>query len=340
MDKDVIYNDLVTNIHFSDFKNLESIINSKNQFLIIDNNINKLYGNYFKNFDKFIIESKEQNKSIISYQNCINQLINNNVDKNITIFGIGGGIVCDFAGFVASTYKRGTKLILVPTSLLAQVDAAIGGKCALNFNKIKNVIGTFKQAEQILIIPEFLQTLNDDEFVNGLAEVLKIAIIYDYNLFEILENNNINNYRSNSELIKRIISKSINDKMEIVSQDYYDKGIRKILNAGHTIGHAIESKYELPHGKSVALGLKITTELSLKLNYINQNIYERVLGILLQHNLISDLKIDFNKLFKYILNDKKAENNKISEILILDIGKYKIEEFDIQIFKEKLNALC
>lgn len=340
MDNFMIYEDSDTQIRFSELSQIYDFILSKNNlFIIIDEIVNNLYFNNFNDVNKHIIHSSESNKSLETFAGCISELSKLKADKDITVIGIGGGIVCDIAGLVAGIYKRGTNLVLIPTTLLAQVDAAIGGKNAINFDNTKNMIGTFKKPLEIIINVDFLQSLDDDEFINGMAEVIKIACVYDIELFEILENTEPHKLKNHKELNLKIISMSVINKMEIVKLDFYDSGIRRILNFGHTTGHAIEAAYGLSHGKSVALGILIAANISLKYKLINKSEYERINNLLSKFGFDTSFNYDSEKLMNYILQDKKISSGFVNEILLKDIGKYEFMKISPDHFRSLLNDL-
>lgn len=342
MEQNIIYQEGNSIIHFNSMSYIVQLINFYNSFVIIDKKVYDLYPQYFKGVNGFILESVEHNKSIESYKLCIEKLINLNLDKQSTIIAIGGGIVCDFAGFVAATYKRGTKLILVPTTFLAQVDASIGGKNGLNYLSTKNMIGTIRLPDEVVINTEFLTTLPMDEIINGFAEVIKISTIYNLQLFEYLENFELptDNEWSGSLSIKILVSESIRLKMQIVSKDTFDNGIRQILNFGHTIAHSLESVYGISHGKSVSLGISIASYISLQNKIITQTEYDRILNLLMKFRLPVKFKFSTDKLTPFIKNDKKNSNLNINEILVKGIGEYTFKSFALDDYFRYLNDLC
>lgn len=341
MNGDLLYKDESCEISFSNFDNIIKYFDTEdNKFIISDEKIFSLYPNLFGNIKPFLVESTESNKSFDLYQEILSQLISIMADKNILIIGIGGGVVCDLAGFIACTYKRGTRLTLIPTTLLAMADAAIGGKNAININKIKNIIGSYKIPENIIINHEFTKTLNNDEFLNGIAEILKISIVYNENLFNALEHTKLSDLRANSLILKEIIKLSVVSKMEIIKQDLYDFGIRRILNFGHTIGHALEAQYCISHGKSVSIGMILALKFSLKFNLITKDIYDRIIRIYSNYDLMSNFDYESDKLMTYIEQDKKIKFGYITEVLVKNIGKYEFRDIFIQEYKELIDDLC
>ena len=288
----------------------------------------------------FICEEGENCKSIEQYKTIINFLSIEECNKNSIIIGIGGGTVTDLCGFVADSYMRGIKHMLIPSTLLCMVDASVGGKTALNFNKVRNLIGSFKEPKEVIIYLPFLKTLNQDEIINGYAEIIKYSLILDYQLFQYLEKNisKLINKPFNDD-IHNIIQKCIKHKLRIVKKDKFDNNIRMILNFGHTVGHALESYYDfnLSHGKAVIYGMKISSYLSYKNNQIDKNDYTRISKLIEQLNLPKLKDINSKKFNNLMNNDKKNIDNKLNYIMLNKIGEASIiENFNK---KEILDAL-
>ena len=198
------------------------------------------------------VETGEESKSIETFSKLLQVMLDNGFSRKDCVVAVGGGVVGDLSGFAASAYMRGIDFYNIPTTLLSQIDSSIGGKTAVNFGGIKNIVGAFYQPKKVLIDPDLLKTLPDRQISNGLAEAIKMALTSDSELFEIFEKKNI------EESIDEIIIRSLNIKKGVVEQDEKESGLRKILNFGHTVGHGIESSgnlTELYHGECVALGL-------------------------------------------------------------------------------------
>ncbi|MBI44940.1 MAG: 3-dehydroquinate synthase [Candidatus Marinimicrobia bacterium] len=291
----------------------------------------------------YICSNSEQCKTLKEYEKIIEFLSNKHCNRNSAIISIGGGTVTDLCGFVASSYMRGITHIVIPTTLLGMVDAAIGGKTALNIGKIRNLIGTYKKPDDLIIYNKFLITLNQQEIINGYAEIIKYALIMDKKLFIKIENN-IDQllYDINLDLIQNIIKICINHKLEIVKQDQFDQGIRNILNFGHTVGHAIESYYnfKISHGKAVFHGMHIASYLSYKNNNITITEYNRIMKLIEKMNLNKLQKLDYNKIMDFITADKKNINNELNYILLKTIGSAYIEKnFNKKNIKNALKIL-
>ena len=239
-------------------------------------------------------------------------------DRNVLLINLGGGVVTDLGGFAASTYKRGIKFINVPTTLLAMVDAAIGGKTGIDFGDGKNQIGTFAEAEEVIIDPVFLETLPQREICSGLAEMLKYGFIVDSNLLNV----NLENYQ-------QYITHCGEIKREIVMQDPTEKDLRKVLNFGHTLGHAIESHclttdYPLLHGEAVALGMLGALWLSVRQCGLDEKVlqdFESQLPMLLSETEASLSGSDIESILGYLVHDKKNKGENPQFVLLEAVGK-------------------
>ena len=284
-------------------------------FFIVDKNVYELYPNLIVSDKVFIFDASEQNKNLKSLESILKFLADNNALRDSTLVSIGGGITGDTAAFAASIYMRGIKLIQVPTTLLSMVDSSVGGKTAVNFNNIKNNIGSFYQPSLVLIDTIFLNTLSDNEFLNGFTECLKIASTNDKNFFEFLLSNSENVLNRSEMVMERIIQSSCALKAKIVEIDELETGIRKILNFGHTIAHAIEtdSNNEISHGFAVAIGIKYEMDYALKKGYTDKDTYDNIINILKKYNYpIEYTPKNIEVISKAIAKDKKAEKNGIS----------------------------
>ena len=276
---------------------------------LIDKKVYQLFENELgKIIDcaSFFIYASEENKSIKTIEQSYRFFRENNVNRSTIIIGIGGGITTDITAFAASTYKRGCRLQLVPTTFLAMIDAAIGGKTAINFDGIKNSIGTFYPAEKVFIIPEFLTRLPEKEVENGWVECIKTALVKPSNLYEILISNK-------DKITSEILQLAIDLKLSICEKDLEDKNERKHLNLGHTFAHILESvsNYEISHGTAVAIGIRAAAKLSLQSGYIDDAIYKKIIFILDYFKLPDKIPGKYKKRIRengleILLQDKKA----------------------------------
>ena len=265
-----------------------------------------------------VVKAGEQHKNMQTVQRIWKTLLKHHADRNALLVNLGGGVITDLGGFAASTYKRGIKFINIPTTLLAMVDAAIGGKTGIDFGGGKNQIGTFAEAEEVIIDPVFLETLPEREICSGLAEMLKYGFIDDDKLLNV----NLENYQ-------QYITRCGEIKREIVAQDPTEKGLRKILNFGHTLGHAIESHclttdYSLLHGEAVALGMAAALWLSVKQCSLDEKVllnYEKQLPMLLSEAELNLTEVDVEPILSYLALDKKNKGEKSQFVLLEAVGK-------------------
>ncbi|MDR2083835.1 MAG: 3-dehydroquinate synthase [Bacteroidales bacterium] len=271
-----------------------------------------------RNYYLIHINSGETTKNLQTSKKLWQKLINLNFDRNSLFIVLGGGVLCDIGGFIATTYKRGVNFIYMPTTLLAQTDAAWGGKNGINFNKLKNQIGTINLPNLVAVNPDFLNTLPDREFSSGLAEVIKHGIIGDKSILKDIEDG----VSYSSEYLLPIIKKSVNVKKEIVDKDINDWSERKKLNFGHTVAHAIEAVYEdkYSHGSCVALGMLTSLYLSKKLLNLNYNDYTYCCDIVFNNIPLPKIYAeDIPTIINKMSYDKKNYDGEINFVLLKGI---------------------
>lgn len=318
--------------------------------LICDSNTEKfclpIFENYLANFtfQKHVFPAGEANKNNATLQNLYANILKNNADRNALIINLGGGVVSDLGGFTAATYKRGIDFIQVPTSLLAMVDATIGGKLGYNFLSVKNAIGCFANPKAVLINTVFLQSLSKDERLSGWAEMLKHALISDADYWKEMSYFDI---EKEKDIPLEFIEKSLNIKLKIVIEDPFEKGARKLLNLGHSLGHALESaalekKEYLPHGVAVAFGILGESYFANKKGILANADFEKIKSYLLPlyANYFID-KFDLQAIISWIKNDKKNSSGKFNFTLLREIGKAEQDHFlniqDIELLLNWLN---
>lgn len=269
------------------------------------------------------IEPGEKNKSIDSCIAIWQTLTDYNADKNTLLINLGGGVVCDLGGFVASAFKRGISFIHIPTSLLAMADASVGGKCGIDFMGIKNQIGSVTQPDAVFIHPIFLNTLSNKHLKNGLAEIIKIAFVSDQTLQQQLA--------SQKTPLEEIIKTSVELKWKIVKKDPFDKNIRQALNFGHTIGHALESamlgsKKELLHGEAVAIGMIIEAYIALKKKLIPLKQFNCLKNLIVPYFVLPKLNAkEVKEISRFLKHDKKNKDSLIYMSLIESYAGCKIK---------------
>ena len=314
---------------------LVEISKIKNKVLIIDSNIRLHYNEMLTplliNTRFFEFNASESNKNLNEITKILDFFQTENLNRSSYVICIGGGITTDIGAFTASIYKRGCRLILIPTTLLGMVDASIGGKTAINFNGIKNNIGTFYPAEKIIINTGFLKSLPEKEMKNGWAECLKAALIKPSKLMSLLESKSIKD-------IDAIVREAIAIKESIVRNDLQDKGNRRILNLGHTFGHIIESisEYQISHGEAISVGICAAAYISMKMNFLAELEYQQILNLFdnfdlpvkLEQKLADKIALNGKRLLKH--DKKKTEDyNFIFLRSVGDVFVYTISEADI-----------
>lgn len=259
------------------------------------------------------LDMGEGSKSIDAFARLLQIMLDRGFSRKDCVVAVGGGVVGDLSGFAASAYMRGIDFYNIPTTLLSQIDSSIGGKTAINFGGVKNIVGAFYQPKKVLIDPELLKTLPQRQISNGLAEALKMSLTSDKDLFDIFENKDINSS------IDEIIIRSLNIKKSVVEQDEKESGLRRILNFGHTIGHGIESSEdmtELYHGECVALGM---------IPMCSEAIRPRVTAVLKKCGLYREIKYDWEKITDAAFHDKKADGDTVTVTLVNEIGSFEMK---------------
>ena len=311
---------------------LKKKLSNEKTIIIIDSKISYLVNglNNNKNLNIIKISAGEKIKSFRYYEMICSKILRSKINRASYIIAIGGGTIGDLGGFIASTLLRGIRLILMPTTLLSQVDSSIGGKNGINSKYGKNLIGTFYSPSLVIIDPTLLQSLPKREIKSGYAEILKHALIKDHLFYNWLTKNYKKIINLESIYISRAIIKSINIKAFFVQRDekenLIDSNSRAMLNFGHTFGHALESmnnySSKLNHGEAISIGMSLAMKISNKINHISDKEYNTFLLHLKNVNLpIYDKKINDDRFFNLMINDKKNTNNRINLILLEKIGK-------------------
>ncbi|MCX7981624.1 MAG: 3-dehydroquinate synthase [Syntrophales bacterium] len=266
----------------------------------------------------------EKSKNINILIGLAEKLIGLGCDRGSCLIALGGGVVGDMAGFLASIFMRGIAYLQVPTTLLAQVDSSIGGKTGVDIKEGKNLIGTFHQPRAVFIDTFFLSTLPDEEFKNGLAEIVKYGLIESRGLFQFLEEKREEILSRKAEVLDYAIGESCRIKKNIVELDECEAGIRKVLNFGHTIGHAIEraSNYRYPHGHAVSIGILAESRLSEAMGYLDTQVCHRIEQLLADFDLPRRLPpgLTYESILTGIQTDKKKAKGQINFVLLKDIG--------------------
>ncbi|VVC03916.1 3-dehydroquinate synthase [Candidatus Bilamarchaeum dharawalense] len=317
-------------------ENLKSHCENQRIVVVTDENVRRVHGDKLDGMEMIEIGLGEENKNLVTVEKIYKKLLDLEIDKSTMMIGVGGGIVCDVTGFAASTYVRGLQFGFVPTTLLAQVDASIGGKNGVNLEGYKNLVGLIRQPRFCLCDFEMLKTLPPVELRCGMAEVIKHAAIGDEALFSYLEANVEKVLSLHRTSIEKIVHDSIVVKLTIVKKDELEKGERMKLNFGHTIGHAIEKTTQKKHGEAVAIGMVASANLSVARGMLQKKDAERLENLIKQFGLPTTIPAK-DSLMEAIRKDKKKSGQKIKMALLEGIGKAKITEIELEAV---VNDLC
>ncbi len=272
------------------------------------------------------IPDGEKYKNMDTIEFILNECFTNRLDRKSVLIALGGGVIGDMTGFAASIFQRGIEFVQIPTTLLAQVDASVGGKTGINSKYGKNLIGSFWQPKAVYCETKFLKTLPKREFSAGVAEIIKMAVVFDKEFFEWLENHDIRDEKN----LKIAILKSVQTKAKVVSLDEREAGVRAVLNYGHTFAHVIENETQYKrylHGEAVSIGMVMANELALKLGLLNNEEEIRIKYLLQRYDLPIDYKIgSAEDFYDHFFLDKKSNNNQITFIFPDNIGGYAIKK--------------
>lgn len=309
----------VTYYFDADFAYLEKLTDKDHTVLITDENIFQAHPKKFKGWNAIVLKPGEEFKVQATVDAIIDQLIEFGADRKTTLVGIGGGVVTDLTGYVAAIYMRGVRCGFLPTSILAMVDASIGGKNGIDVGIYKNLVGTIRQPDFLLYDVSFLKTLPQAEWVNGFAEIIKHSCIKDAALFKELESKTLKFYQKDKAALGKLIRRNAVIKSTVVEKDEFEQGERRLLNFGHTLGHAIENMYELGHGEAISIGMTAACTISSKLTGFKES--ERVIALLDKYGLPTLADYDKQQAFEVLKMDKKKEKASMNFVLLQKTGK-------------------
>lgn len=296
--------------------------------LITDENVYNAHTKRFKDWNVIILKPGEEYKVQATVDAVLVKLIEMEADRTTTLVGVGGGVITDITGYVASVYLRGVKFGFVPTSVLSLVDASIGGKNGIDVGLYKNMVGTIRQPSFILHDMVFLNSLPQVEWENGFAEIIKHACIKDAAMFAELEGNTLKQYQNRQKSICALIQRNAIIKTKVVQKDEFEKGKRRLLNFGHTLGHALETQYELLHGQAISIGMTYACHISEKLTGFKET--TRVVDLLEKYNLPTYASFDKQKVFDVLKMDKKRERKEMNLVLLEKIGKGVVKNISLK----------
>ncbi|MHB1921622.1 MAG: 3-dehydroquinate synthase [Chitinophagaceae bacterium] len=301
-------------------ENLAQHVKQESTVLLVDSEVNRLHESQLEGWKKIVIPSGESSKDLATFQWIMEELVLLEVDRKHFLVGIGGGVVTDLTGFVSSVFLRGLKFGFVPTTLLAQVDASLGGKNGINLGSYKNMVGTIRQPEFILFDYSLLRSLPEMEWINGFAEIIKYGAILDEELIQFLENNRLAALEGDPQILAFLVERCVDLKSKIVQEDEFEGGIRRILNFGHTLGHAVEKLDRIPHGQAVAIGMVAASKFSENLVNFPASQSKRLVHLIGDYRLPTEFSTDRNAVSQLFKMDKKREKNVIYFILLQKLG--------------------
>ena len=310
----------------------------KNGYFITDTNVYSLHQSFIHSTPHYVMRAGELYKTSETIQLILQDMLDQKIDRDAMVIGMGGGVVTDIAGFVSAIYKRGSSLTLIPTSLLGMVDAAIGGKNGVNAGLYKNVIGTVHQPNNIIFDFDLTDTLPVTEWQSGMAEIIKHSVALDASMIDLLHQNHIESIRNNKAILAALVERNVRLKMDVVCKDSQDLAQRHVLNFGHTLGHAIEQLHDLAHGEAVAIGMVFACRLSESVTGFAPEKTALLIQLLQQYQLPVSIAAQSDEVVSIMLNDKKNKGDDIRYVLLEDFGKPIVQSFSANFIHEKLNA--
>jgi 3-dehydroquinate synthase len=323
------------------FNDISNFATKEKILLLIDEVVYAENKSIFENYTFILVKAGESHKVQNTVDNVIAQMLELNIDKSYILVGVGGGTVTDMAGYIASIYKRGIGLGLVPTSILGMVDAAIGGKNGVNVGMYKNMVGTTYRPKFILFCYSFLEKLPRLQWINGFAEIIKHACIQDEAMFNALMQHNIDYYIENANALQELVQHNVQLKMNIVIEDEFENADRFLLNFGHSFGHAIENVKELPHGFAISVGMHLAALVSEELVSFPKAQTQQLLNLLEKYELPTAIPFSFTDALQILQKDKKRNAAYINYVTLHNIGKAsfkKIELASLQFLEDTVNS--
>jgi len=320
----------------AEFGLLNKLADPASTVLVTDDNIFNGHKRKFAGWKTIVLPPGEQYKVQATADDIIQQLIGYGADRKFLVVGIGGGVVTDIAGYAASVYMRGLRFGFVPVSVLAMVDASIGGKNGIDVGPYKNLVGTINQPEFLLYDSSFLKTLPKNEWINGFAEIIKHACIKDARLFKELEDHKPGDYMKDKAALDKLIRKNVMIKSTVVMHDEFEQGERKLLNFGHTWGHAIETRLKIPHGHAVAIGMVMAARISEKLTGFSNT--EKLIQLLQKYQLPVAADVNKKEVFGILKMDKKKDSSHMNYVLLNKIGQAVVKKIPIDELEKLINS--
>ncbi len=319
---------------------IDDLVNASRVVVVTDSRVGELYRDLLRYFRRVEIGVGENSKTISSVEKIFDYFLEQKIDRTSFVLGIGGGVVTDVTGFAASTFMRGVKFGFVPTTLLAQVDASLGGKNGVNFRSFKNMVGVIRQPEFCLVDFDFLATLPKKQIISGMAEMVKSGAISDVALFDYIEDNYHDILSLDRDKLSESVSATIRVKMKFVQEDELESRERMKLNFGHSVGHAIEKVTNLPHGYAVSIGMVAAARLSVTKGLLHSVESDRIENLVRKIGLPNEVRAERAEVLKAIAVDKKSDGESINMILLSGIGSAVIRKIRKEELKNVLKEVC
>lgn len=327
--KKIPFSSQTVSYHFGGaIADLKKMVPLNKTVLVTDENVYRAHQKKFKGWSTIIIKAGEAFKVQATVDSIVEQLLHRKADRQTVLVGVGGGVVTDITGYAASIFMRGISFGFVPTTLLAMVDASIGGKNGIDVGHYKNMVGTIRQPHFLLYDVKLLKTLPPAEWCNGFAEVIKHAAIKDVRLFKELEEQSLKGYQKKEGQLLKLVQRNALLKTGVVQGDEFEKGERKLLNFGHTLGHALENQYNLMHGEAVAVGMVFAAKLSKSLIGFKQG--DRLKKVIQKYGLPTDADYKKDPTFALISSDKKKIDDQMQFVLLQQLGKGVIHKISLE----------
>lgn len=319
------------------FEDVSKITKGTQLVFITDENIYKAHRKRFGKHQAIVISAGEEHKVQATVDSIIAQLISFKADRNTWLVGVGGGVITDITGYTASVYMRGIRFGFIPTSILAMVDASVGGKNGIDVGVYKNLVGTISQPRFILFDMSVLKSLPAEQWSNGFAEVIKHACIKDRAMFSLLAKYRLSDIRKDAVMLQKLLQRNVLIKTRVVQADEFEQGERRLLNFGHTIGHAIENEHGLLHGHAIAIGMVLACRISEQ--HLGFSDTSSVVDVLKQYNLPVELNFDKERMFEVLAMDKKRTGNEMKFILLEKIGHARVVPIALDRLYKLINTL-
>jgi 3-dehydroquinate synthase len=320
----------------SNFDELHRLAPPQNTIIITDEHVWELHQERFRDYRCLKVPAGEAHKTPETILDLARQLVSLEAHRKTSLVGVGGGMVCDITGFLASIYMRGLCFGFVPTTLLSMVDASIGGKNGVNLDVYKNMLGIIRQPKFILHDLSLLDTLPEAEWSNGFAEIIKYGCISDPRIIQTLSENNITFYKRRPEQLASLIEAAVNVKNKIVNADEQETGVRRLLNFGHTAGHAFEIRCKLSHGQAVALGMIVACMVSEQVCKLDPQETTRIISVLERYGLPTRLEFEPASIMEVLRMDKKRNTDDVDYVVIEKTGKACVKQLSFELIEQNL----